>query len=164
MPPVIFKVPKAVHIRVPHGEIPRLPGPEIKMGKTLIPTQPLRITADQLEDARKSMRRILGKSREFRQNVHATFPVCRRPEGVKRGQGRGPIHHHVARVPAGRPVFHMPSITPLPGMTPNWWAFRSVAMTLPAKFQFRDQTNNFAFDRVRADVPAWKQAAAWKKK
>ena len=159
MPPILLKPPKPIHIRVAHGEIPRLAGPEVKMGKSLIPAQPLRITADQLDDARKTMRRVLGKFREFRLNVHATYPVCERPQGVKRGQGRGPIHHHVARVPAGRPVFQIPSITTLPQGAVNWAAFRSVAMTLPATFKFRDQCNNFNFDRVRADVPAWKQLA-----
>jgi ESCRT-II complex subunit VPS22 len=162
MPPVFLKPPKPVHIRVPHGEIPRLSGPEIKMGKSLIPTQPLRITADQLDDARKTMRRVLGKFREFRMNVHATFPVCERPQGVKRGQGRGPIHHHVARVPAGRSIFQIPTMTTLPTVESavNWAAFRSVAMTLPAKFKFRDQTNNFAMDRIRADIPARLQRVA----
>ena len=149
--------------KVPSSEIPILPNPRIQMGKTLVAQQSLRITADKLEEARKTMRRFLGKNREFRINVHATYAVSRRPDGVKRGQGKGPINHYVARVPAGQPIIQVPNLTPLPGiMSPEWRAFRTVALSMPSKFQFRDQTNNFAFDRKTAGVPARVQMAQWK--
>ena len=46
--------------------------------------------------------RYLGRSKEVHATVHATYPVTRKAEGVKMGQGKGAIHHFVARVPAGR--------------------------------------------------------------
>lgn len=46
--------------------------------------------------------RYLGRSKEMLTNVHATYPVTRKPEGVKMGQGKGSIDHFVARVPAGK--------------------------------------------------------------
>jgi ribosomal protein L16/L10AE len=164
MPPILFRPPKPIQIRTPHGEIPRMSNPEIQMGKTLVAMQSLRITADQLDAARKTMRRILGKQREFRVNVHATFPVCKRPQGTKRGQGRGPIDHHVARVAAGKPIIHIPALTPTIGghqVPVNWWAFRTVACGLPSKFQFRDQSNSFEFDRINCSLPARLQKRKW---
>ena len=40
-------------------------------------------------------------------NVHATYPVTRKAEGVKMGQGKGAIDHFVARVPAGKLQFRI---------------------------------------------------------
>ena len=133
------------------------------MGKTLVAQQPLRISADQLDATRKTMRKFLGKYREFRILVNATLAVCRRPQGTKRGQGRGSIDRYVARVPAGRPIVQVPAVTPLPLVYPNWQAFRSVACALPGKFQFRDQTNHFAMDRASAGVSARIQMEQWKR-
>ena len=154
MPPNYFRPPRPIQFKVPSGEIPIQRNPLVQMGKTLVAQQALRITSEKLEEARKTLRKFIGKSREFRVNVHATFPVTKRPEGVKRGQGRGAIDHHVARVPAGKPIFQIPNLTPLPGMVADWRGFRTVALTLPSKFQFRDQTNVFAFDRKNIQVPA----------
>ena len=163
MPPIIFRPPRPIQFKVPAGEIPIQPNPEILMGKTLVAQQALRITSEKLEEARKTLRRYLGKNREFRINVHATFPVTKRPQGTKRGQGRGAIDHHVARVPAGKPIVHIPSISPMSSMQgTDWHAFRTVALTMPSKFQFRDQTNNFKFDVVNLQVPARVQMKKWR--
>ena len=164
MPPVVFRPPRPVHFRVPSGEIPIQANPEIQMGKTLVAQQAIRIKGNHLDEARKTMRKYLGKNREFRMNVFATFAVTKRPVGTKRGQGRGPIDHFVARVPAGKPIIQVPSITPMPGvMPPEWHGFRTIAMSLPSKFQFRDQTNHFGFDRLNLKIPAKVQMARWKK-
>ncbi|KAF4756689.1 hypothetical protein FOZ62_014831, partial [Perkinsus olseni] len=62
MPPIKFRPPKPVQFRVPRAAIPELEQkPIIHMGKTLIAQEAKRIKAEHLEEARKILRRKLGK-------------------------------------------------------------------------------------------------------
>lgn len=151
MPPVRFKPPQQVRIRCPKGRIVPLEEPEIKLGKTIVAAAPHRITAEQLEQARRTLRRYLGRSKEMLTNVHATYPVTRKPEGVKMGQGKGSIDHFVARVPAGRVLFYIPQVNPfhvLQPQAPNYRAFKAAAGKLPFPVVFRQQNNYFPLDSV----------------
>ncbi|KAL8270851.1 hypothetical protein Esti_005222 [Eimeria stiedai] len=152
MPPVRFKPPQQVWIKCPKGRIVPLEEPDIKLGKTVVAAAPHRITAEQLEQARRTLRRYLGRSKEMLINVHATYPVTRKAEGVKMGQGKGAIDHFVARVPAGRVLFHIPQVNPFQSLlpqAPNYRAFKAVAGKLPFPVVFRQQNNYFPMDSVQ---------------
>mgnify|MGYP001122041701 CR=1 FL=1 len=157
MPPFVYKPPKPVQFKVAQGKIPPILNPEIMMGKTLVAQGAMRVTAEQLEAAKKAIKKHIGKDREFRMNVHATFSRTERPFGIKRGQGQGGISEFVARVPAGRVLFQIPQLTPSQGLRPNWSSFRTVGLSMHARCQFRDQTNQFRMDQVSISTPASEQ-------
>lgn len=157
MPPFQYKPPRPIQFKVPQGKIPPILNPEIMTGKTLVAQNAMRITAEQLESAKKAIKKQLGKEREFRMCVHATFARTARPFGIKRGQGRGDISEYVARVPAGRALFQIPGMTPGEGagtIKPNWSSFRTVGLAMHSRCQFRDQTNQFKMDQVSISTPA----------
>eukprot|EP00933_Yihiella_yeosuensis_P052765 TRINITY_DN50882_c0_g1_i1.p1 TRINITY_DN50882_c0_g1~~TRINITY_DN50882_c0_g1_i1.p1 ORF type:complete len:161 (-),score=27.12 TRINITY_DN50882_c0_g1_i1:124-606(-) len=143
--PVRYKPPTPVRFKVPKGKIvPLAPNQQdIKLGKSLVAAKCHRVTADQIELGRKILRRFMGRKGDFLVNVHATYAVTRKPQGVKMGQGKGAIDHFVARVPAGRAMFHLPSLNPIPGYAPNLHAFREIADKMPMATTFRQQYNIF---------------------
>ncbi|AFZ80692.1 hypothetical protein BEWA_000990 [Theileria equi strain WA] len=100
MPPVFFKPPLPVNHKAPKGRIVPLTKPDIRLGKCLVTLTPRRIKAEALEKVRLALRRVLKKRCERIVDVHATYPVTKKPDGVKMGQGKGKIDHYVARVPA----------------------------------------------------------------
>ncbi|KAF4663363.1 hypothetical protein FOZ61_001711 [Perkinsus olseni] len=164
MPPIKFRPPKPVQFRVPRAAIPELEQkPIIHMGKTLIAQEAKRIKAEHLEEARKILRRKLGKGKEFNMLVHATYPVTNRVEGTKRGKGKGEIAYHVARVPVGGALFQIPGVPGLPGLAPDYKGFSGIQGRFPINCQYRNQTNNFKMDRVCAEVPARVQVAKWRR-
>ncbi|KAF4732112.1 hypothetical protein FOZ62_008206, partial [Perkinsus olseni] len=121
------------------------------------------IKAEHLEEARKILRRKLGKGKEFNMLVHATYPVTNRVEGTKRGKGKGEIAYHVARVPVGGALFQIPGVPGLPGLAPDYRGFSGIQGRFPINCQYRNQTNNFKMDRVCAEVPARVQVAKWRR-
>mmetsp|Transcript_79911 Transcript_79911/g.212078 ORF Transcript_79911/g.212078 Transcript_79911/m.212078 type:complete len:155 (-) Transcript_79911:29-493(-) len=145
MPPIRYKAPLPVRFKVPKGVIVPLPPnqPDIVLGKSMVAATPHRIQAEQIELGRKILRRYLGRKGDFLINIHATFAVTKKPEGVKMGQGKGNIEYFVSRVPAGQVMFHIPSMNPLPGYRPNMSVFREIADKLPMSSRFRMQNNTF---------------------
>jgi len=143
MPPLRYKAPLPVRFKVPKGIINPLEGPDIVMGKSVIAAAPYCVTADQIEIGRRVIRRFITRRKEFMINIHATYAVTKKPAGVKMGQGKGDIDHFVARVPAGRAMFTIPQITPIPGMQFNFSAFKQIGDKLPMPVRFRDQNNHF---------------------
>mmetsp|Transcript_44199 Transcript_44199/g.96136 ORF Transcript_44199/g.96136 Transcript_44199/m.96136 type:complete len:156 (+) Transcript_44199:48-515(+) len=147
-PPIRYKPPLPVRFKVPKGNILPLAQNEqdVQLGKTLVAAKPHRITADQIETGRRILRRYMGRKGDFLVNVHATYSVTRKPHGVKMGQGKGNIEFFVARVPAGRVMFKIPSLNPIPGYNPNLAAFREIADQMPMATKFRQQYNVFPGD------------------
>ncbi|GIX63213.1 50S ribosomal protein L16 [Babesia caballi] len=153
MPPVFHKAPLAVPHKVPKGRIPSLSSPDVRLGKCLITLTPRRIKAESLEKLRFSLKRILHRQKERNVDVHATYAVTKNPEGVKMGQGKGKIHHYVARVPAGYPILHLPQLKPLAGdKAPLFLGFARAVGNLPTACDFRAQRNEFKVDCVSAKV------------
>ncbi|EAN31398.1 Ribosomal protein L16p/L10e family protein [Theileria parva strain Muguga] len=149
MPPIFYKPPLPVNYKVPKGRIIPLTKPQITLGKSLITLTPRRIKADVLEKVRMSLKRVLKKKTERFVDVHATYPVTKKPDGVKMGQGKGKIHHHVARVPAGFPIIRLPQLSPfVPGNLPIFTAFKRALSNLPVPCAFRSQLNNFSIDSL----------------
>ncbi|CDR94215.1 ribosomal protein L16, putative [Babesia bigemina] len=163
MPPICNKAPLAVAHKVPKGRILPLFSPDVHLGKSLITLTPGRIKAESLEKLRFALKRILSKQKERSVNVHATYAVTRNPDGVKMGQGKGRIHHYVARVPAGSSILHLPQLRALGGIrAPLFGGFSRAVGNLPTACGFRSQQNNFEIDnlsiktaiRLRNDVCA----------
>ncbi|ORM40520.1 uncharacterized protein BXIN_2212 [Babesia sp. Xinjiang] len=149
MPPFFYKAPLAIPRKVPKGRIIPLCSPDIRIGKCLITLTPKRIKAESLDKLRFSLKRILSKQKERNVDVHATYAVTKNPEGVKMGQGKGRIHHYVARVPAGYPVVHLPQLKPLNGSKhPLFWGFARAVGNLPLRCRFRSQQNEFEIDKL----------------
>ncbi|GFE54803.1 ribosomal protein L16 [Babesia ovis] len=149
MPPIFYKAPLAVPRKVPKGRILPLSSPDIRLGKCLITLTPRRIKAESLEKLRFALKRILNRQKERNVDVHATYAVTQNPEGVKMGQGKGKIHHYVARVPAGYPIVHLPQLKPLVGTKePLFWGFARAVGNIPASCGFRSQQNQFDVDNV----------------
>ena len=75
------------------------------------------------------------------------------------GQGKGNIDHFVARVPAGRVMFNVPTLPSWEGRgTDFYWAFLS-GHKMPMSTRFRLQTNYFKSDRpCKAQVDAFQKA------
>ncbi|UKJ99961.1 ESCRT-II subunit protein snf8 [Theileria orientalis] len=147
MPPVFFKAPLPINYKAPKGRIVPLKNPEIRLGKTLVTLTPRRIKAEALEKVRMALKRVLKKKTERIVDAHATYPVTKKPEGVKMGQGKGRIHHHVARVPAGYPIIRLPQLSPfVPGELPIFVAFERALSNLPVNCTFRSQLNSFPVD------------------
>ncbi|CAJ1403905.1 unnamed protein product [Effrenium voratum] len=145
-PPIRYKPPLPVRFKVPKGNIvPLEPNvQDVQLGKSLVAAQPHRITADQIELGRKILRRFMGRKGDFLVNVHATYSVTRKPQGVKMGKGKGAIDFFVARVPAGRVMFRIPSLNPFPGgYNPNFQAFTEIASKMPMATKIRQQYNVF---------------------
>lgn len=147
MPPVFYKAPLVVQHKVPKGRIIPLKEPDVRLGKSLITLTPRRIKAESLENLRFALKRILHKQKERIVDVHATYAVTKNPDGVKMGQGKGRIHHYVARVPAGYPILHLPQLKPLAGDgAPLFLGFQKAVGNLPVHCGFRSQQNIFKVD------------------
>mmetsp|Transcript_28010 Transcript_28010/g.64647 ORF Transcript_28010/g.64647 Transcript_28010/m.64647 type:complete len:156 (+) Transcript_28010:28-495(+) len=145
MPPIRYKAPLPVRFKAPKGKILPLPHnrPDVRLGKSLVAAEPHRVTTDQIETARKILRHKLGRKGDFLINVHATYAVTKKPAGVGAGAGKGSIDRFVARVPAGRAMFTLPSLVPLPGMLPNLSALKAIADHMPMATRIRVQNNHF---------------------
>lgn len=101
MPPIFYKQPIPVNIKAPKGRIVPLQAPQIHLGKSLVALTAHRISSTALTNLRMALKRYLGKKNEFLVHCHATYPVTKKPDGIKMGQGKGAIKDHVARIPAG---------------------------------------------------------------
>ncbi|CAD7972884.1 unnamed protein product [Amoebophrya sp. A25] len=144
MPPIRYKPPLPVRFKVRNGNwIPQLKHPETPIGKSLVAAMTQRVTAHHLETGRRMLRKALGKNKPFLMNVHATFAGTRKPEGVKMGKGRGPVSYFVARVPAGKPVFTIPSLSHFPGVPSNLYTLKCIGDFMPMACRLREQYNHF---------------------
>lgn len=146
MPPVIYKSPLPVRLKAPKGRIVPLNGPEIKLGKSLICACPQRIKGEKLTEMRQTIRKYLGKRKEYSVNVHATYGVTKKPDGTKMGQGKGSIEYYVARVPAGKAICHIPTVSPFMELgfkDPVYYALKKAAAKVAVPCIFRAQNNLF---------------------
>eukprot|EP01066_Platyproteum_vivax_P002147 Platyproteum_vivax@DN12631_c0_g1_i1.p1 len=147
MPPVYFKVPDQIRLKAPISKIVPILEPDIKLGKSIVAALPHRVTAKQIENSRRVIRRIIGRRKEFFVNIHATYAVSRKPPMTKQGQGKGDIHHFVARVPAGRTMFYLPSANPFPGFLSPYVGLKDIVNKMPMHCNLRAQFNFFPMDK-----------------
>ncbi|CAD2093912.1 mitochondrial ribosomal protein L16 precursor, putative [Plasmodium vinckei brucechwatti] len=152
MPPIIYKSPLPVRLKAPKGRITPLNEPDIKIGKSLIAACPKRIRGEKLEEMKQIIRKYLGKKKEYFINVHATYSVTKKPDGTKMGQGKGLIDYFVARVPSGKAIFHIPTISPFVSLGFDdsvYKVLKKAAAKVAIPCIFRSQNNIFKVNNIK---------------
>ena len=70
-------------------------------------TKPGRITANQIEAARKVIKRQIKKLGRLYVRVFPHIPVTKKPLEVRMGKGKGSVNHWVARVKKNQILFEL---------------------------------------------------------
>lgn len=71
-----------------------------------------RLTSNQIESARKTISRTLGKTGRLWIRVFPDMPITQKPAEVKMGKGKGDIKAYIARVKPGQVLFEVDGVTP----------------------------------------------------
>jgi large subunit ribosomal protein L16 len=94
--------------------------------------EPERITARQIEAARRAMTRHMKRQGRVWIRVFPDVPVTQKPTEVRMGKGKGSVEYWAAKVKPGRVMFEIDGV-PLPVAQE---ALRLAAMKLPVKTRF----------------------------
>ena len=94
--------------------------------------QPERITARQIEAARRAIQRHVKRSGRLWIRIFPDVPVTGKPAEVRMGKGKGSVEYWAARVDAGRIMFEMDGV---PEELARG-AFERAAAKLPIKTKF----------------------------
>ena len=111
-----------------HGEAKG--GTEINFGTyALKTTQPERITARQIEAARRAMTRQMKRQGRVWIRIFPDVPVTKKPIEVRMGKGKGSVDRWVCKVKPGRILFEIDGVDEPTAQE----ALRLAAMKLPVK-------------------------------
>ncbi|MGH8496625.1 MAG: 50S ribosomal protein L16 [Gammaproteobacteria bacterium] len=91
-----------------------------------------RITARQIEAARRAMTRYVKRGGKIWIRVFPDVPVTKKPLEVRQGKGKGNVEYWVARVQPGRILYEMEGVTEDIARE----AFRLAAAKLPVQTKF----------------------------
>lgn len=94
--------------------------------------EPERITARQIEAARKTIMRHLKRVGKLWIRLFPDIPVTKKPAEVRMGSGKGALEYYVARVKPGRIMFELDGV---PEELARG-AFERAAAKLPMKSKF----------------------------
>ncbi|MGB0697627.1 MAG: 50S ribosomal protein L16 [Rhodospirillaceae bacterium] len=94
--------------------------------------EPERITARQIEAARRSITRYMRRQGRLWIRVFPDLPVSRKPAEVRMGSGKGSPEYWVAKVKPGRVMFELEGVSEEVARG----AFRLAAAKLPIKTKF----------------------------
>jgi large subunit ribosomal protein L16 len=94
--------------------------------------EPERITARQIEAARRAMTRHMKRQGRVWIRIFPDVPVTQKPTEVRMGKGKGSVEYWAAKVKPGRIMFEIDGV-PLPVAEE---ALRLAAMKLPIKTRF----------------------------
>ena len=73
--------------------------------------EPARVTARQIEAARKAIVRVLKRAGKLWIRVFPDVPVTRKPAEVRMGSGKGSPEFYIARVRPGRVCFELDGVS-----------------------------------------------------
>jgi len=73
--------------------------------------EPERITARQIEAARRAISRHMKRAGRLWIRIFPDVPVTEKPNEVRMGKGKGAIEYHVARVKPGRIMFEIDGVS-----------------------------------------------------
>ena len=94
--------------------------------------QPERITARQIEAARRTMTRHMKRQGKVFIRIFPDVPVTKKPLEVRQGKGKGSVEYWAARVKPGRILFEIDGVTE----TVAREALALAAAKLPIKTKF----------------------------
>ncbi len=94
--------------------------------------EPERVTARQIEAARRSIARSMKRSGKLWIRVFPDIPVSRKPAEVRMGSGKGNPEFFVCRVKPGRIMFELDGVDEAVAKE----AFEKAAAKLPVKTKF----------------------------
>ncbi|MBX2833380.1 MAG: 50S ribosomal protein L16 [Micavibrio sp.] len=94
--------------------------------------QPDRITARQIEAARRAITRHLRRQGKLWIRVFPDVPVSKKPLEVRQGKGKGSVEFWAARVKPGRVLFELDGVSEEMARE----AFSLASMKLPIKTKF----------------------------
>ncbi|MCP5075136.1 MAG: 50S ribosomal protein L16 [Rhodobacteraceae bacterium] len=92
-------------------------------------TEPERITARQIEAARRAMTRHMKRQGRVWIRIFPDVPVTKKPTEVRMGKGKGSVEFWAAKVKPGRIMFEIDGVTDAVARE----ALRLAAMKLPVK-------------------------------
>lgn len=104
-------------------------------------TESLRVKASQLESARMSILKVVGrKGLKMWLKTFPHIPVTKKPLGVRMGSGKGAVNHFVANVRAGKIIFEFNC----PKENTARMAFTQASHKLPLKVKLviKEETSN----------------------
>ncbi len=93
---------------------------------------PERITARQIEAARRAMTRHMKRQGRVWIRIFPDVPVTKKPTEVRMGKGKGSVEYWAARVKPGRIMFEIDGVPESVAQE----ALRLAAMKLPVKTRF----------------------------
>ena len=128
--------PKRTKFRKAHkGRIhgPAKGGYELNFGAYGLKAQePERITARQIEAARRAMTRAMKRAGRVWIRIFPDLPVSKKPTEVRMGKGKGAPEYWAARVAPGRIMFEIDGVDEATARE----AMRLAAMKLPVRTRF----------------------------
>ena len=95
-----------------------------------------RITARQIEAARRAMTRHVKRGGKIWIRIFPDVPVTKKPLEVRQGKGKGNVEYWVARVQPGRMLYEMEGVAEDVARE----AFRRAAAKLPVRTAFVERT------------------------
>jgi large subunit ribosomal protein L16 len=94
--------------------------------------EPERVTARQIEAARRAMTRHMKRSGRVWINIYPDIPISKKPTEVRMGKGKGQPEFWAARVKPGRIMFELDGVDEATARE----ALRLAAAKLPIKCRF----------------------------
>jgi len=94
--------------------------------------EPERVTARQIEAARRAMTRAMKRQGRVWIRIFPDVPVSKKPTEVRMGKGKGALEYWAARVHPGRVMFEIDGVDEVTARE----ALRLAAMKLPIKTRF----------------------------
>ena len=114
-------------------------GTELAFGQFGLKAQePERITARQIEAARRAMTRYMKRAGRVWIRIFPDLPVSKKPTEVRMGKGKGAPEFWAARVKPGRVMFEIDGVSEEIARE----ALRLAAMKLPIKTRFVSRIND----------------------
>ena len=95
-------------------------------------TEPERITARQIEAARRALTRHMKRQGRVWIRIFPDVPVTKKPTEVRMGKGKGSVEYWAAKVKPGRIMFEIEGVSEEIARE----ALRLAAMKLPVKCRF----------------------------
>jgi large subunit ribosomal protein L16 len=95
-----------------------------------------RITARQIEAARRAMSRHIKRGGKIWIRIFPDKPITKKPLEVRQGKGKGNVEYWVAQIQPGRVLFEMEGVTEETARE----AFKLASAKLPVKTVFVERT------------------------